>query len=104
MLSLAGTAATTVAWFVEARRSRLDALTSWSFLTPVVGIVLAVGVLGERPTGWAALGLAATLVAMWVALRSPRIASIGAGGLADTQDLRRTREEDGAVGTETKAG
>lgn len=30
-LSLVGTAATTVAWFVEARRARLDALTAWLF-------------------------------------------------------------------------
>ncbi|KGN38909.1 hypothetical protein N801_19930 [Knoellia aerolata DSM 18566] len=68
-LSLVGTAATTVAWFVEARRARLDVLTAWLFLTPVVGIVLAVWVLGERPAGWTAVGLVATLVAMWVALK-----------------------------------
>jgi probable blue pigment (indigoidine) exporter len=78
-LSLVGTAATTVAWFVEARRSRLDALTAWTFLTPVVGLVLAVWVLGERPAGWSAVGLAASVVAMWVALRSPRATRAGAG-------------------------
>lgn len=72
-LSLFGTAATTVAWFIEARRSRLDALTAWTFLTPVVGLVLAVLVLGERPAGWSAVGLAASLVAMWVALRGRRV-------------------------------
>ena len=71
LLSLVGTAATTVAWFVEARRARLDALTAWLFLTPVVGILLAVWFLGERPAGWTAVGLTATLVAMWVAL-NPR--------------------------------
>lgn len=32
-LALVGTAATTVAWFAEARRSRLDALSAWTFLT-----------------------------------------------------------------------
>ncbi len=67
-LSLVGTAATTVAWFVEARRARLDVLTAWLFLTPVVGIVLAGLLLAERPAGWSGVGLAATLVAMWVAL------------------------------------
>lgn len=74
-LSLVGTGATTVAWFVEARRARLDALTAWLFLTPVVGIVLGVWLLGERPAGWTVVGLAATLVATWVALRPPRPAS-----------------------------
>ena len=78
-LSVAGTAATTVAWFVEARRARLDALTSWTFLTPVVGIVLAVWFLGERPGGWIVVGLAATLAAMWVALRPPRAVTDGPG-------------------------
>jgi probable blue pigment (indigoidine) exporter len=71
-LSLIGTAATTVAWFIEGRRTRLDALTAWTFLTPVVGLVLAMWVLSERPARWSAVGLAASLVAMWVALRSPR--------------------------------
>ncbi|WNB86993.1 DMT family transporter [Cellulomonas sp. ATA003] len=71
-LALVGTAATTVAWFVEARRSRLDTLTTWTFLTPVFGITLAAVVLGERPAGWTAAGMTAVLVAMWIALRLPR--------------------------------
>ncbi|WP_202627688.1 DMT family transporter [Cellulomonas sp. APG4] len=68
-LALVGTAATTVAWFTEVRRSRLDTLTTWTFLTPVLGILLAAVVLGERPGGWTAAGLTAVLAAMWVALR-----------------------------------
>lgn len=71
-LALVGTAATTLAWFTEARRTRLDALTTWIFLTPVLGIVLAAVFLGERPGGWTAAGLAAVLVAMWIALRPTR--------------------------------
>jgi len=70
-LALVGTAATTVAWFTEARHSRLDTLTTWMFLTPVFGIAIAAVVLRERPGGWTAVGLATVLVAMWVALRSP---------------------------------
>lgn len=77
-LALVGTAATTVAWFTEARRSRLDALTTWTFLTPVFGIALAAVVLRERPGGWTAAGLAAVLVAMWIALR--RASARGAPG------------------------
>ena len=71
-LALVGTAATTVAWFAEARRSRLDTLTTWTFLTPVLGIALAAVLLGERPGGWTAAGLLAVLVAMWITLRPPR--------------------------------
>ena len=73
-LSLVGTALTTVVWFIEARRTRLDILSAWTFLTPVFGIVLAAVLLGERPAGWTATGLAAVLVAMWVVLRpGPRL-------------------------------
>lgn len=71
-LALVGTAATTVAWFAEARRSRLDTLTTWTFLTPVLGIALAAVLLDERPGGWTALGLLAVLTAMWITLRPPR--------------------------------
>lgn len=70
-LALVGTAATTVAWFAEARRSRLDTLTTWTFLTPILGIALAAALLGERPRGWTALGLLAVLAAMWITLRPP---------------------------------
>ena len=68
-LALVGTAATTVVWFIEAGRSRLDILTAWTFLTPVFGIILAAVVFGERPAGWTAVGLVAVLAAMWVVLR-----------------------------------
>ncbi|WP_298456596.1 DMT family transporter [uncultured Cellulomonas sp.] len=75
-LALVGTAASTVAWFTEARHSRMDALTGWTFLAPVFGVILAVAVLGERPSGWTVAGLSAVLAAMWTALRpahrSPR--------------------------------
>ena len=71
-LALVGTAATTVAWFAEARRSRLDTLTAWTFLTPVLGIALASVALGERPGGWTAVGLLGVLAAMWITLRPPR--------------------------------
>lgn len=68
-LAVAGTAGTTVAWFVEVRRSRFDKLTAWTFLTPVFGVTLAVAVLGERPAGWTGAGLVLVLIAMWVVLR-----------------------------------
>lgn len=73
-LSLVGSAAAFVAWFTETLRSRLDVLSAWTFLTPVFGIVLAAVLLGERPSGWTAAGLAAVMVAMGVVLRpGPRL-------------------------------
>lgn len=74
-ISLVGTAAAFVAWFIEAKRSRLDALTAWTFLVPVVGIGLAAAVLGERPAGWTLLGLVVVLAAMWIVVRPPREAN-----------------------------
>jgi drug/metabolite transporter (DMT)-like permease len=69
-LALVGTASTTVAWFTEARRSRLDILTAWTFLTPVFGIVLSAAAFGALPSGWTAAGLAAVLVAMWLVVQA----------------------------------
>ena len=71
-LSLVGTAAAFVAWFTEARECRLDALSAWTFLVPVVGISLSALVLGERATGWTAVGLFAVLASMWIVLRPRR--------------------------------
>ncbi|MCB2412711.1 DMT family transporter [Demequina sp. TTPB684] len=71
-LAVVGTAVTTVLWFIEARRSRLDVLTAWTFLTPVLGIVLAAVAFGEQPTGWTAVGLVTVLVALWVVVRPAR--------------------------------
>jgi drug/metabolite transporter (DMT)-like permease len=90
-LALVGTAATTVAWFTEARRSRLDTLATWTFLTPVVGIALAALVLDERPGGWTALGLTGVLAAMAVVLLVPRRTPTPAGVPADPvgRDIHR---------------
>lgn len=93
-LSLIGTAATTVAWFTEARRSRLDALTTWTFLTPLFGIGIAAVVLGERPGGWTAAGLAAVLVALVVALTPRRAGRLSVGGAT-----AGTTHQGGAVAT-----
>ena len=68
-LSFAGTDATTVVCFIEAGRSRLDILSAWTFLTPVLGILLSAAALGEVPAGWTAAGLAVVLVSMRAVLR-----------------------------------
>lgn len=102
-LALVGTAATTVAWFAEARHSRLDTLTTWTFLTPVLGIALAAVLLGERPGGWTAVGLLAVLTAMWITLRPPRrIATPAAAGPAHRDpnaDLARGADHDRRTAT-----
>lgn len=68
-LAVVGTAATTVAWFTEARRSRMDDLTAWTFLTPVFGILLSLVLLGERPRSWTLAGLFVVLVALRMVTR-----------------------------------
>lgn len=68
-LGLVATAATTLAWFVEAQRHPLSTLTPWMFLVPIVGLVLGVVLLGERPGGWTVAGVALVLLSMRVALR-----------------------------------
>ena len=73
-LGLIGTAAAFLAWFVETQRCDLAKLTAWTFLVPVFGLVLAFVVLGERPGGWTAVGIALVLVAMWSALTQPNAA------------------------------
>lgn len=93
-LSLVGTAAAFVVWFEESHRSRLDLLTAWTFLVPVVGIGLSVVLLDERPSGWALSGLVMVLYALWssvgrAALRTPLVVPVQssarrAGGPLDT--------------------
>jgi drug/metabolite transporter (DMT)-like permease len=65
-MSLAGTAATTVAWYAETQRSRLDILTTWTILVPVFGIVLSVGLLQETQSvlGWTGTAIVIGSVAL----------------------------------------
>ncbi len=67
-LGLVATAATTWAWFVEVQRAPLASLTVWMFLIPVFGLIIGIVLLGERPGGWTAAGVALVLVSMWVSL------------------------------------
>ena len=71
-LSLVGTAAAFVAWFTETQRCRFDQLAAWTFLVPVVGILLGATVLHEHPTGWTLSGLSVVLLALWIAVRPGR--------------------------------
>ena len=70
-LALAGTAAAFVAWFVEATRCRMDALSAWVLMVPVFGILLATLLLQEQPDAWTAVGLGLVFGALWLVL-APR--------------------------------
>ncbi|MEC5182165.1 DMT family transporter [Arthrobacter sp. CG_A4] len=63
-VSLVGTAAAFLGWFMEVRDCRLDAVSAWTFLVPVFGILLSIVILGERQTFWSMAGMALVVVAM----------------------------------------
>lgn len=74
-LSLVGTAAAFLGWFTEVQNCRLDAVTAWTFLVPVFGILLSVLILGERQTFWGIAGMVLVMVSMMFLIRpSGRIA------------------------------
>jgi drug/metabolite transporter (DMT)-like permease len=84
-LGLVGTAATTLAWFVETQRCPLSSLTPWMFLVPVFGLLIGIIVLGERPDAWTATGIALVLLSTWAALTQDGIT--GAPGHLHVADL-----------------
>ena len=100
-LGVLGTAAVYVAWFKEARRCPLFRLTAWTFAVPLFGLVLAVVLEGEQPSGWTAAGLAVVLVSMWLVLRGePRPAtrvSRGTDPTATSDNPAPGASGDGAV-------
>lgn len=63
-MSLVGTAATTVAWFTETGRARLDLLAAWTLLVPVFGILLSLLFLREGPDLWGWIGTGIVLISM----------------------------------------
>ena len=66
-LGLAGSAGASLVWFLLLQRDELISLTAYTFLTPVVGLLLAVLLFGEslRPLGALGVGLTIAGVA-WV--------------------------------------
>ena len=70
-LSLVGTAAAFLAWFIEAGRSRLDLLTAWTMLVPVIGTAVSLTMPGERPPPWTLTGAGLVLVSLWLVHHQP---------------------------------
>lgn len=63
-MAVIGTALSNVAWIQEARRARLDQLTTWTLLVPVVGILLSVLVLRENQHPWTWAGISFVIAAL----------------------------------------
>jgi probable blue pigment (indigoidine) exporter len=97
-LGLVGTAATTLAWFVETQRCPLSSLTPWMFLVPVFGLLIGVVVLAERPNPWTVAGSGLVLLSMWVALGHHSMTGAVPGRLhiPDSTTLSTSRAERGA--------
>ena len=72
LLALAATALPYVLWFAELRRASLTAVTSWTLLVPVVGVLLGVIVLGEGVTATEAVGYAIVVLALALVTLSSR--------------------------------
>lgn len=51
---------------------RLDLLTAWTMLMPVVGLVVSLFLLEEPAPTWAAAGLGLILASLWLAFRRRR--------------------------------
>lgn len=71
-LSVLGTAATNVAWIIEARAARLDQLTTWTLLVPIFGVILSIAVLREGQSIWAWIGTAVVVAAMLMLVLASR--------------------------------
>ena len=72
-LALVGTAVAFLAWFTEAARSRLDLLTVWTLLVPVIGIAVSLFLPGEQPPAAAASGVVLVLASLVLVLRRPHV-------------------------------
>ncbi|MFX1821276.1 DMT family transporter [Pseudarthrobacter sp. CC4] len=70
-LSLVGTAAAFLVWFIEAGRSRLDLLTAWTMLVPVIGTVVSLFLPAEQPPPFTLAGAALVLVSLWMVHHRP---------------------------------
>jgi len=69
-LSLFGTAAASVLWFFLLRRAAVGRLTTYTFLTPVFGLLLSFLMFGERLNVWQISGTLLVLAGVWRMTRS----------------------------------
>lgn len=64
-LSLLGTAAASVLWFFLLRRAALGRLNTFTFLTPVFGLLFSFVLFGERFNAWEIAGTILILYGVW---------------------------------------
>lgn len=83
ILGLAATALPYVLWFAELRRASLTAVTSWTLLVPVVGVLLGVVILGEGVTVAEIIGDAIVIGALALVASSSRAAQRKAAAAPD---------------------
>ena len=69
-LSLLGSALASFLWFMLLRRAALGRLTTFSFLTPVFGLIIGMTLFGERLGGVEILGIVVALFGVWQVTRS----------------------------------
>lgn len=68
-LGLLGTALASLLWFALLRRAALGRLTTFSFLTPIFGLLLGLTLFGERIGGFEMAGIALALIGVWFVTR-----------------------------------
>lgn len=71
-LSLLGTATASMLWFFLLRRAALGRLNTFTFLTPVFGLLLGFLLFGERLAVTEILGTALALIGVWQVIRGNR--------------------------------
>lgn len=76
-LSLVGTAAAFLAWFDEAAHARLDLLTAWTMLVPVIGVAISLFIPGEQPPAWAGAGIGLVLASFRLLFHRPALRHTG---------------------------
>lgn len=69
LLGMGGTALTTVAWYWLIQRDDVGRLSLYLFLVPIVGVVLAVDVLGEQVSLATGAGMVLTVLGVLTTLR-----------------------------------
>ena len=64
-VNILGTAAASVLWFFVLRRAAVGRLTAYTFLTPVIGVLLSYLLYGERFNVWQISGTVLVLGGVW---------------------------------------
>ncbi|BAD60554.1 putative membrane protein (plasmid) [Nocardia farcinica IFM 10152] len=92
VLALVATALPYLLWFGELRRASLTAVTTWTLLVPVVGVILGVVVLDEPITLAGVIGDVIVVAGLAVVARAARPSRAETLSATDTVDYRPLEE------------